>query len=320
MKDIFVDFNVKFGLEKVWKWKWWVAGSGVAAAIVSIFFSLRLPDEYKSTASFIPPNISSLNSMVFNSGLGYRGFEAAEEEDIDRTVDFLASRQVTDSIANAFDLYNHYGIDRDHPKADEWFYHTFSKKNSINYSDRSVVKIECYDVEPEISSKIANLYLNLAINWFEEISQRRRGYEATRAALESLRMRQNLLLDSLEYLRTKHHLYHVDHVGDEMDRFLAGEIRNNPEFGKFYDEMIAYELETNSLDDEITDFDRELRTREINLQQYPVLIQVTSRAEPATFKARPKRSIIVVLSVLSTLVFAAFLAVMLDRTKDRLPV
>lgn len=320
MKDIFVDFNVKFGLEKVWKWKWWVFGAGVLAGIVSIVWSLQLPDEYKSTASFIPPDISSLNSMVFTSGFGYKGFEAAPAGDIDRTVAYLTSTQVTDSIAKKFNLYEHYGIDTGHHKADEWFYNAFGNKNKVSYSDWSVLQIECYDENSYMARDIANTYLEMASDWFEEISQRKLGLVATQNACDSLRARQALILDSLEYLRTEHNLYHVDHVGAELDRLLAKEIATNPEFGRYYDEMIAYELELNSLDDEIIDFERELLQRKINLRQYPSLIQITSRGTVSTFKARPKRSIIVIISVLATLVFASFVVIMLDRTKDRLPI
>ena len=57
MKDIFIDFNVELGWKKVWKWKFWILGATFIGGIVAIALSFRLPNEFKSTASFIPPNI-----------------------------------------------------------------------------------------------------------------------------------------------------------------------------------------------------------------------------------------------------------------------
>ena len=72
-------------------------------------------DEYKSTAAFVPPSYTSLGTMVFGNGIAYRGFFAADEEDIDRTVAFLESQEVMDTITARFNLYGHYGIQPEGP-------------------------------------------------------------------------------------------------------------------------------------------------------------------------------------------------------------
>ena len=52
MKDVFIDFNVKFGLEKIWKWKLWIVLSCVVAGIIAIFLSFKMADEYKNAIGF----------------------------------------------------------------------------------------------------------------------------------------------------------------------------------------------------------------------------------------------------------------------------
>src|SRR5687768_8085023 len=97
-KNVSMEHNVKFGLGKLWRWKIWILAACVAAGVISIFLSQKMPDEYKSTATFVPPSFTSLGTMVFGNGIAYKGFYAADEEDIDRTVAYLESQQVMDSL------------------------------------------------------------------------------------------------------------------------------------------------------------------------------------------------------------------------------
>ncbi|MCB9233551.1 MAG: hypothetical protein H6581_17980 [Bacteroidia bacterium] len=315
MKDILIDFDIELGFRKVWKWKWWIGGLLVVAAVVSFLLASMIKPEYRSTAAFIPPDISSLKSMVFTSGLGYRGFEAAEEEDIDRTVDYLNSLQVIDSIAVMYGLYEHYGIDKANPKADEWFYHAYSTKNLISFSDRSTVQITTFDVDPQYAADIANTYLQFAIDFFENIAQRKSGLAAAEDEMNQLSARREKLVDSLANMRTQYKLYHIDHVGEGVDQILSQAIRNSPEFNKNYDRMLSCELQLNWLEERSSDLEREYVGRKQNMEQYPLLIQITQRAKPSTFKARPKRSIIVAAAMAGTLAFAIFMVLLLDRKK-----
>lgn len=321
MKDVFIDFNVKFGLEKIWKWKWWILGASAAAGIISIVVSLRIPNEFKSTSSFIPPEISSLTEMVFNAGgVSYRGFEAADEEDIDRTVDYLSSRDVTDSLARRFDLYTHYGLTKGGENADKAFYRIFQGNNQISFGSNSVVKISCWDQDPEVASHIANAYLGFAENFFEGVSQRRTAFAATEKELTDMRKQRVILLDSLSGFRARHNLYHFDNAGDAVSDILAQKMRNDPKFNEDYDKMYSLELQLNTFEERFADLESEYQARKVNIEQYPNLIHITSTAEPSTFKDRPKRSIIVIICVMGMFIFSCFLAVVLDRSKDRLPI
>ena len=68
------------------------------------------------------------------------------------------------------------------------------------------------------------------------------------------------------------------------------------------------------------DLKRDLLAREQNLEQYPSLLWITENPSVSKFKDRPKRSIIVILAVLASFVFACFLVLALDRSKDKLPI
>ena len=178
-----MENNVKFGLGKLWRWKFWILGACILSGGISIYLSKQMHDEFKSTAAFVPPSFTSLGTMVFGNGVAYRGFYAADEEDIDRTVAYLESQEVIDTIAKKFDLYAHYGIDRNAENAAQRFNAVFKGNVKISFASNSVVEVECWDTNPQFAKDLADAYFNIASEYFEMISQRREGLKATRTQL-----------------------------------------------------------------------------------------------------------------------------------------
>lgn len=313
-----MENNVKFGMEKMWRWKWWIVASCVVAATVSILLVRQMQDEYKSTAAFVPPSFTSLGTMVFGNGVAYRGFYAADEEDIDRTVAFLESKEVMDELAKRFDLYAHYGLaDSSQPNVHKRFFDHFRGMVKISFASNSVVEIECWDTDKNTAKDLADAYLEIASNYFEGVSQRHEGLAATEKQLKEVEEERQLILDSLARLRQDYKVYHIDHAGDEITRILAEQMRKEPMFHKYYDAVKSMETYISTLELRYGDLMREIMARQLNLEQYPSLIWVTERPSVGEFKDRPKRSIIVILAVLGTFVFASFLAVALDRSTPK---
>lgn len=320
MKDILIDFNVKFALEKVWKWKLWLLGACLVAGVITFFTTKRLHDEFMSEASFIPPEIASLTGMSFNFGETKGGPYVADEEDIDRTVDYLTSKNVTDSIARKFKLYEHYGINPENPSKDKMFYQYFKAKNVISFTTRMTVSIECYDVDPQFASDIAATYLEFANDWFEKIADRKSRLVLLERTFAEFDDRRERLLDSLAFLRDTYKLYRVDLADGEVSSLMASQIRNNPEFNKNYDRMVSMELQVRLMEEHVEDLRKEYIARKLKFDEQPSLIHVTKYPSPSTFKARPKRSIYVILAMFATFFFGTFVIMVIDRRRDKLPV
>lgn len=313
MKDILIDYNVNFGLNKLWKWKIWILVACFLAGGISIFFSLQIPDEFRASATFVPPSFSALGTMTFGNGISYRGFYAADEEDLDRTIDYMNSLTIVDSLAKQFDLYNHYGINTSSPNWKKMFYQTFFIKNEVNWGGAANIVIECWDVEKERAYNMVNAFLGIAESYFEGISKRQAGLKATERALKDMEDEREMILDSLASLRSKYNIYHLDQLGEEITRIMAKQMQNEPKFHQYYDAVRSMEIYLSTLELRYGDLHREYMTRKLNLEQFPSLIWITQEPAMPTFKGRPKRSIIVVLSVLATFVLSAFLVILLDR-------
>ena len=310
-----MEHNVKFGLAKLWRWKIWILAACIASAVISFLMSQRMPDEYKSTAAFVPPSITSLSTMVFANGIAYKGFYAADEEDIDRTVAYLESPQVMDSLDRKFNLYGHFGIDRTADNATRKFEAAFKGIMKVSFTSNSVVSIECWDTDPQFARDLAAAALELADEFFERVSSRKIGLAATIAQLQEVEAERKMINDSLSTLRTKYNIYHIDDAGPAVSEILAQKMRTEPMFNANYDNAKSMELYIYSLELRYQDLRREQMSRELNLKQYPSLMWVTEYPSVSGYKDRPKRSILVILAIMATFVFSSFLALALDRSK-----
>jgi hypothetical protein len=293
----------------------------VIVGAVAYLLSLRQPNEYKVTASFIPPHLNSLTMLTFdNNGEKYRGLVVGSEEDLDRGVEYLNSYHVIDSLAKVFDLYKHYNINPKNPNRDKLFYHIFGTKNKVSFSDNSVVTISCYDVDSVLSYKMASAFLGTAEQFYETVSRRKETMQYIEHMVDSLQKREETIMDSLAYMRTKYGIFVMNNEGDGVSAVLADRMRNKPEFSMFYDRLRYMEFDLSATFHLRHDKSVELMLRRDNLVKFPTLSTVVQKPVQTNFKARPKRSIIVALAMGSMLLFASLLVLLLDRSKDKLPI
>jgi hypothetical protein len=296
------EFNVKFGVGKLWRWKTWIIAACLAAGVISTILSMRLPDEYLSRATFVPPSIA------------YKGFYAADDDDIDRSIAYLKSPQVRDSLDQKFHLYEHYGVRRTKSDARK-FEARYAGYFRVGFSDNSVVEINCWDEDPQFARDIVEEALRLISNFFERISMRHVGLEATIQQLKEIDAERKMINDSLASLRMKYNIYHIDDAGPAISELLAQKMRTEPKFNEYYDLARSLEVYNSTLELRYHDLRREQLARELNIKQFPTLIWVTERPIISSYKDRPTRSILVILAVMATFVFTSFLVLVLDRTK-----
>ena len=93
------------------RWKYFVSGAVVLAAIVSIIVALLLPNVYRSTAIFIPTNPQTADPDRLLEGNGQSGSKlelGGRVEDLDRAITIGESQPVAELIIKQFDLYKHY--------------------------------------------------------------------------------------------------------------------------------------------------------------------------------------------------------------------
>ncbi|HSI91687.1 MAG TPA: hypothetical protein VK927_11255, partial [Adhaeribacter sp.] len=141
------------------RWKYLVLGVTLMAAIISIVVAKMLPNEYKSTAIFLPLNFSSVDPDRIVAG--ERLEIASTNEDIDRMITVGESHILADYIINKYDLYTHYGIDSTRDDANrQLVLEEFMSHYSIQQNPRDAIEVSYIDQDKDFAANVANDIVN----------------------------------------------------------------------------------------------------------------------------------------------------------------
>jgi tyrosine-protein kinase Etk/Wzc len=89
----------------------------IAAGVLTAGISLLLPNYYRSTTVFLAGSPDQANpQLLFSQGTREAGYYGTEN-DIDRILTLAESNELIYFLVDSFQLYEHYKINKDRPKA-----------------------------------------------------------------------------------------------------------------------------------------------------------------------------------------------------------
>jgi capsule polysaccharide export protein KpsE/RkpR len=288
----------------------------IVAAIAGAVFSgpTFIRPKYKSTMVVFPLNI----------------FPTSIESETEQSQQLFLASSIKDAVIEKFNLWEHWRISKDDPKAAFWMDLEYQTNISISRTQYESVIVEVLDFSPDTAKLIADeiliKYNELAQNLFES-----KGQEYLDAANRALRKR-TIYIDSLqnrleelsqehgileyemqtkeltksyyELLRSGANSAKMKEVGDMLDNLK----KYGPEFQKISvlmkEYMIFYAGWTDKRDNYY--FETQTRFRFYNLIEEPHV---------PVKKSYPVRWLIVVSSVLGTMLLALILLAQFDRIK-----
>ncbi|CAG0984191.1 hypothetical protein MTYP_01920 [Methylophilaceae bacterium] len=253
------------------KHKKMIMGITIAAALISIAYALNLPNIYTGTTKVLPPQQSQSSASALLSQLGglagATGGSLGIKNPNDLYIAMLRSRNVMEKIVKRFDLQKAYKA-----KTITDALNALQKASNISVGKDGVITVEVDDKNPELASALANAYieeLNKLVQTFalSEAAQRRQFFET-----QMKPARDKLTDAAIIFDRTPNtSLQYRDALRDLKYREAIYEI-------------LAKQFEMAKLDE---------------AKDSP-LIQVLDKATVPEKKSKPKRSIIVILTVLVT--------------------
>lgn len=135
------NFNNLSLVQLMYKWKWHILIITVVAAICGgIFSGARfITPLYKSEAIAYPANISPYS----------------DESESEQMLQIINSQSIADSIIEKYDLWSHYGIDRNYQYAKTYMMLEYREKVKISKTPYDAVSIVVNDKDPVIACNIA---------------------------------------------------------------------------------------------------------------------------------------------------------------------
>ncbi len=272
--------------------------TGLAAFIISALVSFFITPKYKSEVILYPStNVSMPGSQLF--GPGTRESTFGDEQAVERILQILQSDDIRERLVEKYSLFEHYGIDED----TRYRYTQLQRKLDGNMDFGKTrfmsVRLSIMDEDPVIAAAMANDIASMIDSTFNRLIK-----EAGRKHLRVLEIKQqeqamliSMYEDSLSLMAEANGSAGRQYAGSDS------RVDNMADYGP------AYVRLSESHEQAVEDMGmirRKITEASIAAGADFPYIMVVNEAKVAEKKSFPRRSIIVILSTISVLLFVFF--------------
>ncbi len=310
--------NNKTLLELALKWKYHLGVIALIAGIIAIVFSspVFLKPKYKSVAIVYPENLG----------------EKSEESYTEQMLEILNSGDIRDSIIRTFNLNDHYRISPYYKYYRSAMYGKFSENISFRKTENEAVRIEVLDTDPQIACNMVDSILKFydsKVRLIHNIKFREE-YDIRRVELHRLNKKVDSLIQRLSMLGSQ---YGVMELGGQSEGVSSAYFeslstgRKNPELEEYFMNIAEKGPLTRGLIIKLDAFGKqydEAQKRHDDayreMTKKITYASVVTSPYPADKKAWPKRSIIVIMSVILTLIMAMVVIGVIENRNNSEPI
>lgn len=294
------------------------------AALVSLIVSLLMTPIFRSTAIVFPAATSTV-SFSEQRNAKAAAMDFGEEEQAEQLVQILQSSRIRDKIVHQFSLMDHYDIDSTDVNKHFKLMNKYEDHFIFFRTRYGSIQIDVLDRDAELAAEMANKIVDLI-----DTVKNNMVAERTWPAYEINKRKKDLLdqdlkevlikMDSLADLgvvsiegRTNLFQAYIDARSQEDRAFLKKQIDINLKYGAKFDALEQVR------DEKIVKLEKFLDSYEQAESDANSVFNhkfVVERAVVADKKDKPKRLIIILLSVIGTFVFMVFALLIVDRLKE----
>lgn len=308
----------------LWKKRKTLLFTGVIAGAVSIVISFLLPVLYESNAIVFPAATSTV-SFSEQRNAKANSMDFGEEEHAEQLIQILKSSRIRNRVIDRFNLPEVYEID---PKDDN-FYHKLGKayENHISFERTRYgsIDISVLDKDPQLAADIANKIVQLIDTVKNELIKERTlpAFEVNKRKLDQLNAEQRRLIAEMDSLSAMG----VVNAEARANLFSALNESKTAEDKQFFKEKIDVNLKYGARYDALADL-REFRIEKLTEQEVAYEQAesdaredfnhkfVVEWAVPSDKKAKPKRSIIVIMITFSTVFLMIIILLIRQRLQE----
>jgi len=331
------------------RWKYFVAGAVVLAAIVSTVVTLLLPNVYRSTAIFIPtnPQTADPDRLLDDNALLRGKLElVSRAEDLDRAITIGEAQPVAELIIKKFNLYQHYKAGAPGTDAtDNFVLNEFSSNLSIVHNERDAIELTFADQDKHLAAAVANALVHVidSVNQQLTLENRRTvldlyrkryeylgaSFENGRRALVGARRRYGIFGFEMQgrymakqVIETEAALHKAEASGGDvaglrralrgLSRTDGGNLINVESYVRGIDSVTMFAARVTDLETRFIAARAAYETAELSIKGRISSVYLVQKAYPATRKFKPVRTLIVLGSVLLTLALSIVFVALLE--------
>jgi uncharacterized protein involved in exopolysaccharide biosynthesis len=310
------NFNSVDLLIYIWNKRIILAAIGFLAGVVSIVISLMITPMFQSKVIMFPASNASVSKDLLSQNYSGRqnvhGF--GEEEQAEQLLQILNSEPIRTRIIEKYNLMEHYEIEADAKYPLTELYSRYRSNINFRLTEYMSVEISVMDRDPDYAANMANDISYLVDTVYNSMKK-----ERAREALRLVEREYKEAAQNLAVLRDSLNLFsrqlssESSRGGDPGSNLLMALSQN----GAHYLSMHSLVRAEAQLVSELS-----LRYKEARLEAEQNLSHkfVVDMAFPSEKKAYPKKSLIVIVSTLASLLFALIVLIIVDNIRDRVAI
>ncbi|MCB0737799.1 MAG: hypothetical protein KDC92_09825 [Bacteroidetes bacterium] len=317
------------------------------AAISAVVFSMPyfMPPKFKSTITFYPTSTNSISKDLLAQDFGQKNdvLAVGEDEEAEQLLQILESDAITNQIIKKYNLMEHYDIDLDDPYKNTLLTRKYRENVNFSRNEHMAIDVEVFDVDPQLAADMANEIARLMDSVKTQIQRLRaldalhivegefkhkekmiQNIEDTLAALGRMGVINNVeqaqaITEAYDNARTAY--YEAKAKGFTGAKLQAYSDRM-ADVKKDYETLAKYGGVWQSIKEGLI-LEREQYERlkekysqaKVDAEQSLPHKHVINYATPAEKKAKPVRSLLVVLSTFAAFVLSSLLFVLYESFK-----
>jgi uncharacterized protein involved in exopolysaccharide biosynthesis len=205
------QYNLLGILSILLKWRKQIIYVCLATAIGSALISLLLPVYFQSTTVFLAASPDRISTEALFPQGNFKVYNYGTGEDIDRILTIAESGELIDFMVDSFNLYEHYDINPDLPKAAHRIEKRFGGLYDVEKDKRDAIVLSIEDEDKELAksmTKAARERIDYMALRLIRASQKRRINTLKENIVEN-EVKVRILGDTLKSLRQQFGIYNV---------------------------------------------------------------------------------------------------------------
>lgn len=307
----------------LWSKRKVIIGVSAIAFVAGIVISLLLPVLYESSATVFPAATSTVSFSEQRKAKA-NAMDFGEEEQAEQLIQILQSSKIRNRIVRQFDLMKVYDIEEDDPNRYFKLGKEYEQHISYERTRYGSILISVLDETPQQAADIANKIVDLIDTVKNELVKERTlpAFEVNKRKLDKLNQSQRDLIAEMDSLsamgvvgpEARANLFSALNESSKEDRqFFKDQIDVNVKYGSRYDALADLrEFRIEKLTDQEVSFEQAESDAFENFTHKFVV----ESAVPADKKAKPKRSVVVILITFSALVLVIFYLLIIEKIKE----
>ena len=321
------DFNLNSTniVRLLWSKRKLLMWIGAIAIVVSMVASFMITPLFKATAIVYAPVNNQISKELLTDNVQGGLTVFGDSKESEELLQVLSSGTLRDIVIKKLNLMPYWGINPTEKYARHKCYGVFSDNIKFRPTQYLSVEVEVMDPSPEMAAKIANTILSvedsLMLSIRAQVSQKgfvaleiqyKKGLEEIQTLEDSLATTMSKGVINLPAQTQELYRAYAKAVSkNESNAIKALEARMVPlkKYGARYTRLIE-DIQNKSL--QVTELSNSMKTMQIETSKTIPSQFVVDWATVSDKKAYPKKSIVIIISTLSTLFFAVFAIIVAD--------